>query len=643
MTSIPGIHNRVRLIAINKIMLLRKSTKPILLIILTTVIVAGILAGVTFSDPDPVDAYGLHANSPVRKAEISISFTTYEWWLLSWSSPQPVCQVYIEHEGLPEQEEVRYYCGDDLLSRWLSTPPCTFSSQISTASQCSGFYLFLAAVTPGERQIEVKLLPPEVFVDIAGCEPTPPENRCSVLPQLHFMGEEPLPNEDIINIQGYVGTEPFNCKGNECTVPIPATGEAGISVVFWAESSFGDASETFTAQVRAVPYGDFPAPDVLTQDAPQWYVDIISSQYLGEITSSCSEIWSAFPPVGGPPLWLSSPDHPDALYSNQPYYYLAGTLIKESLVDASECDYGGLEQSGYATQCGLEASRVLINEWQNQFNSEIIAVANETRIPSQLLKNIFSRESQFWPGFSASYQEAGLGHLSELGADTVLLWNPSFFSQFCPLILDSTVCQRGFGNLDIAEQEMLRGALVQKVNAACPECPLGIDLRQANFSISIFARSLLANCEQVGQIFHNQTQLMAGEVSSYEDLWRFTLVNYNAGPGCLSDAMERAIQNNYPLNWESIKLFLEPGACQASIDYVEDISVMSASLTPTPTLQADSITATPDASSLSPAQLIEPSPQSKPILAPTPTPTGSGGAYPYPDSSYFDPHSYPYP
>ena len=37
------------------------------------------------------------------------------------------------------------------------------------------------------------------------------------------------------------------------------------------------------------------------------------------------------------------------------------------------------------------------------------------------------------------------------------------------------------------------GALVQKVNAACPDCPDGIDLTQANFSISIFARSILAN------------------------------------------------------------------------------------------------------------------------------------------------------
>ncbi len=622
-------------------MLFRKSPKSNLYVFLTALIAVGFLMGATFTKIDPVDAYGLHADGPERKALISISYTTYEWWLLSWNSSTPVCQVYIEHEGLPETEEVEYYCGTYLVNQWLNTPPCTFSSQITKISQCPGLYFHLAAVTPGERQIEVKLLPPEVFVDITGCEPVPPDNRCSVLPQLHFMGEEPLPNEEIINIQGYVGSEPFNCEGNECTVPVPATGELGIPIVFWAESSYGDASEIFTAQVRAVPYGDFPAPDVPTEDAPQWYVDIISSQYLGEISSSCSEIWSAFPPIGGPPLWLSSPDHPEALISTQPYYYLAGTMIREGLVDVGGCDYGGLELSGYATQCGLEAARPLINDWQNQFNSEIITVAKDTRIPSQLLKNIFSRESQFWPGFSASYQEAGLGHLSDMGADTILLWNPNFFSQFCPLVLDSTVCQRGFGNLDIAEQEMLRGALVQKVNAACPECPEGIDLRQANFSISIFARGLLANCEQVGQIMFNQTRLLAGEVSIYEDLWRFTLVNYNAGPGCLTDAIQRAIQNNYPINWESVKLFLEPGPCQASIDYVEDISYMPEAPTPTATPQLDIISATSTPSPTPTVQIIEPTQPEPTQITPTPTPTENGYPYPYPEPTYYP--GYPYP
>ena len=598
------------------------------LLLIAIVIMACVATAAALIHPPSVDAYGLNLDGPQRKAVITVSFTTYEWWLLRWSDSQLICQVYVEHEGWPEQEEIKYYCGEQVLKDWLETGPCEFSDEITSTTQCPGFYLHLASVTPGQREIDVDLLPAEVFVDIADCNPQQPDNRCNTLPTLHLMAEEPLPNEQIINIQGYIGAEPFNCEGSECKVPLPATGIDGIQATFWAESSFGDASDTYTAQIRVIPWGDFVAPDVQTSDQPQWYVDIISSQYLGKNESTCSAIWSAFPPVGGPPQWLSSPDHPDGLISTKPYYFLAGSLITQELADASECPNGGLESPGVANQCGLEASRPLINTWQNQFDSEIIQVANDTGVPSQLMKNIFSRESQFWPGLSATYDEAGLGHLSDLGADTVLLWNPSFFSQFCPLVLDTTVCQRGFGNLDLAEQEMLRGALVQKVNAACPECPQGIDLRQANFSISVFARSLLANCEQVDQIIYNQTLRNSGEVSSYEDLWKFTLVNYNGGPGCLSNAIQQAVRNNAPLTWENVSMFLEPGGCQASIDYVEDIAYMPVGIKTTvePSPEEQETPAAPEPTST----------QVEPQITPTPTPTQEG--YPIPSPTNYEPY-----
>jgi hypothetical protein len=580
------------------------------------------MAGLVFNHPKKIQANPLFAEGPERKAIITVAYTTYEWWLLTWSNSQLICQVYTEHEGWPDNSEIEYYCGRQVLNDWSATSACVFSEDITNTAQCPGLYLHLANVTSGEREIEVALMPASVYIDIADCNPQPPENRCETLPSLHLIAEEPLPNEQIINIQGYIGTEPFTCEGGDCFVPFPATGINGVQAAFWAESSFGDASETYNAQIRVIPWGDFAAPDDETRDQPQWYVDVLSSQYLGNIGSSCSEIWSAFPPIGGPPDWLSSPDHPDGLVSNQPYYYLAGSLIRQGMVDATMCPDGGMQANGAANQCGLETAREMINQWQNQFDSEIIQVADDTGVSAQLMKNIFSRESQFWPGFSASYQEAGLGHLSDLGADTVLLWNPSFFSQFCPLVLDTTVCQRGFGNLDIADQEMLRGALVQKVNAACPECPEGIDLSKANFSISIFARSLLASCEQVGQIVYNHTGRLAGEVSFYEDLWKFTLVNYNAGPGCLTNAIQLAIASNAPLTWENVHQFLEPGGCQASVDYVNDIAYMPGPMQTTsevPTQQTEIVpTPTPTAT-----QIIQPTSTAQTTPTPTPTEVGS--------------------
>ena len=58
-------------------------------------------------------------------------------------------------------------------------------------------------------------------------------------------------------------------------------------------------------------------------------------------------------------------------------------------MDASVCSDGGLQSSQIASQCGLEAAREEINIWQNQFDSEIIQVAQDTGVPAQLLKNIF--------------------------------------------------------------------------------------------------------------------------------------------------------------------------------------------------------------------------------------------------------------
>jgi len=127
------------------------------LIILIMVCVAVCL---TLDHTNPVDAYGLRADGPERKAVITVLYTTYEWWLLSWSDSRIVCQVFVEHEGIPDPGEVEYYCENNVFNDWLDTPPCTFSDEITEAEQCPGLYFHLANITPGEREVEVQLLPP---------------------------------------------------------------------------------------------------------------------------------------------------------------------------------------------------------------------------------------------------------------------------------------------------------------------------------------------------------------------------------------------------------------------------------------------------------------------------------------------------
>jgi hypothetical protein len=188
-----------------------------------------------------------------------------------------------------------------------------------------------------------------------------------------------------------------------------------------------------------------------------------------------------------------------------------------------------------------------------------------------LLKNLFARESQFWPGIYQAAGDVGLGQLTENGADTTLFWNRSFYDQFCPIVLPEASCGDGYMHLTEEEQVELRRALVGSVNATCADCPLGLDLTQADFSVNVFAHTMIANCEQAGQVVRNYSGQSPGDVASYEDLWKFTLVNYNAGGGCLAEGLTHAMGEGLDLTWENVGPFLT-GACSGAIDYVNDIS-----------------------------------------------------------------------
>jgi hypothetical protein len=542
--------------------------------------------------PSPLNTRvsGVHAQQTEpenpRHTTLTVNFTTYDWWLIRYSNNQVVCNVPVEHEGAPTTAEIEYHCGSSVKDEWTRTVPCALSED--QIASCPGLYLYQAGWGEGQREVEVDLPLPTVWLTLEGCTPEPPRNACSEQPRLVFTGEEPLPNEEIIRINGDFAGTPFSCAGAQCSLALPPTGDQGIVMRFWVDSSFGDSSEEFTAMLRVVPWGDFMAPEGETQDQAMWYVDILSSQWRGADPASCSDVWQVFPDVGGPPAWLTTPQDTSGLTSTISYYLLGGMLIRGGVVNAGTCSDGGLDANGNASECGLELAMPAVQAWQNQFDLQILQAANETGVPAQLLKNIFSRESQFWPGIYQSFMEAGLGQMTEYGADAVLLWNTSFYDQFCPLVLQEEDCDRGFGNLTAEQQNLLRGAVVASVNATCTDCPVGIDLTQANFSIRVFAEALLANCNQVSQLIYNRTSQSAGSLSTYEDLWRFTLVNYNAGAGCLNLAIEDTLTVGQSLTWENVRSYLTD-VCLPAADYVEDISQapLTTSTTAPQTPQAD--------------------------------------------------------
>ena len=503
------------------------------------------------------------AKTPIRQTTIIVPYTQYEWWMLSWEDNELLCQVFIDHEGLPTTEEVAEKCGSQLAAIWAETPTCNSSKAVD---QCEGVYLHLVSIQPAQKEVYVELPLPIVWVTLEGCTPIPPENRCQIIPYLKLVGEEPLPDEEIISIQGLYAGESFICQGSECLLHLRPTPLQGITIEFWANSSYGDSSEHYFAQVRVLDTGVSAIPG-----NSGWYIDIISSQWQGQPISSCARIWEAFPPIGLTPNWLSTPEYPQLIASDEPYFYLAGRMIAQGMVNASDCPTGGLLPNGYADSCGIEKSRSLLVDWQNQFDKRIIQVSNETGVPGQLMKNLFAQESQFWPGIFRVPYELGLGQITDKGTDAIFLWNPEFYDKFCPMVLSEETCQNGYLHLTTTEKALLRGALASQASVECENCPGGIDLSKANFSVSLFAQTLIANCSQVDQTIYTATRLKSGRVASYEDLWKFSLANYHAGPGCVAYAIHTSWLGIAPLTWENVKQNFTP-ACQGVVPYVDEIT-----------------------------------------------------------------------
>jgi len=521
------------------------------------------LTGVALLTAAPAGAAALAGPpGPDRATVITVDYTAYEWWVASWNKNRVVCSITVDHKGQPTLGEVYTDCGEDVYDTFVEQKPC----MTVITHDCTGYYMYLVDTRPATREMAVALPPPLVWLSLEDCVAiaSAATNVCEYIPKVVLTGEEPLPNEHILGIEGTLDGEPFSCDP-VCELELQPTGPDGAALEFWAWSSYGDSSRVFTAQVRvAEVYLGNP-------DAPSWYVDVLSSQLQGGRIATCADTWQSFPPVGGPPAWLSTPRDIEELSSDIPYAYLSANLILQGVVEASHCPDGGLDSGGGVNTCGLEAARPAVNEWQDQFDTLILNTAHETGVPAQLLKNLFARESQFWPGIFKASPDAGLGQLTENGADTALLWNPSFYRQYCPLVLSEKSCSQGYLHLDSDEQELLRQALVGSVNASCENCPLGIDLSQADFSVNVFAHTMLANCEQASQVIYNITDHVPGEVASYEDLWKFTLVNYNAGAGCLALAASYAWDTEQELNWDNVSANLTE-VCKGAKDYVEDIS-----------------------------------------------------------------------
>ena len=351
-------------------------------------------------------------------------------------------------------------------------------------------------------------------------------------------------SESVI-IRGYINNQEIICTDSPCIVYL----DGSARIIFRAFVSTGESSEEVISSVSVV------------NDSQGYLVTIDSVSQFASFVDACAVAWGVKDEENA--NWDSFVQFPYQINTRKTLHTLARNLILNGVVDTSACTSGGLSVGlDWPTTCGLETAASTMIEWQNQFDEYIWLAGKEHGIPPKILKTLIEVESQFWPGNSRFYlDEIGLGQINQLGVDVLLRKDPSLYKDICPTVLSD--CAIPYVSLDSSQQALIRGALVQSVDATCPSCEYGLDLDVAKDSISLIARLLKSNCQQVGDILGERLEDVV-----YEDLWRFTFASYHSGISCFNNAVGETKKAGDDINWENLGDKLK---CGKGADYVNGV------------------------------------------------------------------------
>jgi len=348
-------------------------------------------------------------------------------------------------------------------------------------------------------------------------------------------------------IRGFLDSTEFICADSPCAVYLD---KGSARIIFRAYTNTGESSEEVISSVS------------VTNDAQGYLVTIDSVSQFESFVDTCSLVWGVRDEENA--SWDSFVQFPYQINTKKTLHTLARNLILNGIVDTSNCPTGGLSVGlDWPTTCGLETSASTMIEWQNQYDDYIWLAGKEQGIPPKILKTLIEVESQFWPGNSRFYlDEIGLGQINQLGVDVLLRKDPSLYQDVCSTVLSD--CALPYVSLDPTQQALIRGAVVKSADATCPTCANGLNLDVAKDSISLIARLLKANCEQVGEVLGDKIS-----DANYEDLWRFTLASYHSGVSCFIDAVDNLKNANKDITWDNLENELNCGGNGA--DYVNGV------------------------------------------------------------------------
>jgi len=266
--------------------------------------------------------------------------------------------------------------------------------------------------------------------------------------------------------------------------------------------------------------------------------------------------------------WLYVAESADELYTEEQFFFLAGQLINEGVVDASFCPTGGMRDIDYANACGMATALPAVIEIQNSVNEAVLRAWREVGVPPVLLKQMIRRESQFWPSTHTKDEmdyllEFGFGHMTYFRMQNALMWNRDLYAKICST---ST-------NVNCRQEEGIVNQFLYSLVATCDGCKNGIDPNQVDYSVDILAESVLGHCYQTSQLIYNATDWYPSLVVDYATIWKLTLVNYTSGPNCVYDAVSETFdQTDGPMSWAEISSNISDGNCEYGMYYANTIT-----------------------------------------------------------------------
>lgn len=260
--------------------------------------------------------------------------------------------------------------------------------------------------------------------------------------------------------------------------------------------------------------------------------------------------------------WVYVPESADELYTEEKYYFLAGQLITNNIVDVSSCPSDGLMLNGYANACGMEQAYPIVITVQNMLNEDIMQAWEDVGVPPVLLKQLIATESQYWPSQYSIYHY-GFGHMTNIGIRNAIQWNPNLYAKVCS---DSDV-DACVSNISNAYQ-----ILASLINT-CDTCEYGIDPYMASRSVDILAESLLGYCFQTERLIVNATGWHSSIATDYATIWKLTLMDYNAGSQCVYDTLVSTFEATQgPMNWSDISAHVSGEMCVRGLYYANEIT-----------------------------------------------------------------------